>query len=144
MMTNLGLAENARLGALLHVAQTDAVYTCFESKYHFLVWRLHSAINLADTDGNPATTADPAWRPFMPTPAHPEYPAAHGCLSANAAEAIRAFFGTKQVSCTFNSTASNTARHFGNTDEQPEDSLVARIAGGMHFCAASVDGQTLG
>jgi hypothetical protein len=144
MMTNRGLAENARIGAVLHVAQADAATTCFESKYHFLAWRPASAIALADTDGNAATTADTTWVPFQATPPHPEYPAAHGCLSAAAAEAIRALFGTAEVSFDFSSTASASVHHYATTDELPADSTIARIAGGMHFRTALTDGQAIG
>jgi DNA-binding NarL/FixJ family response regulator len=38
------------------------------------VWRPITAINLADTDGNPATDPDPSWVPLVPTPPYPEYP----------------------------------------------------------------------
>ncbi|HEX5878506.1 MAG TPA: hypothetical protein VF468_09320, partial [Actinomycetota bacterium] len=31
-------------------------------------------INLADTDGNPATVADPNWTSLLATPPYPEYP----------------------------------------------------------------------
>jgi hypothetical protein len=43
-------------------------------KYHYVFWRPVTAIPLADTDGNPATSSDPAWMPLFATPAHPEYP----------------------------------------------------------------------
>jgi hypothetical protein len=32
-------------------------------------WRPSTAINLADTDGNPATDPDPSWAPLRPNPA---------------------------------------------------------------------------
>jgi hypothetical protein len=31
------------------------------------------AINLADTDGNPRTKADPTWVPLLTTPPYPDY-----------------------------------------------------------------------
>src|SRR5688572_31809077 len=40
-------------------------------------------------DGNPATERDAAWTPLAGTPAHPEYPAGHGCVSTGYAEALR-------------------------------------------------------
>jgi hypothetical protein len=73
------LSESARLMAMLWVAQADVTTACFEAKYHYQAWRPTSAITLADTDGNANTPSDPTWTPVVPTPNHPEYPAAHGC-----------------------------------------------------------------
>ena len=42
------------------LVQADATIACFESKYFYLYWQPASAISLADTDNNTATTADPA------------------------------------------------------------------------------------
>jgi len=58
---NLGTARSARLMALLAFAQADSVIACFDSKYAYNFWRPHTAITQADTDGNPATAADPVW-----------------------------------------------------------------------------------
>jgi hypothetical protein len=38
----------------------DALITTWRAKLFYGVWRPSTAIRLADTDGNPATTADPA------------------------------------------------------------------------------------
>ena len=143
-MTSRPLVDQARLGALIWVAHSDATIGCFESKYNFLFWRPFSAIQAADTDGNPATTLDATWTPFLPTPPHPEYPAAHGCAGGASAEAVRRFFGTKQVSFNFTSMASGTTQYYASTDELLDDIKIARIAGGMHFRSSIVDGEALG
>jgi hypothetical protein len=138
------LADNARFVAMLWVAATDAIGACFETKYHYNFWRPTSAIRLADTDGNPATVAEPAWTPFVPTPNHPEYPAAHGCDDAATAEVIRAFYGTKKVSFVFDSTASGTTHAYGSTDDLVHDVRNGRVWGGMHFRNSVVVGTELG
>jgi hypothetical protein len=143
-MTSRSLADQARLGALLWVTHADATIACFESKYTYLAWRPFSAINLADTDNNSATTADPAWTPFLPTPPHPEYPGAHGCASGAAAEALRAFYNTKSVAFDFDSTASGTTRRYASTDALVDEITLARIYGGMHFRSSMLAGETLG
>jgi len=143
-MTSRSLADQSRLGALLWVAHADATIACFESKYTFLAWRPFTAINLADTDGNPATAVDTAWTPFLPTPPHPEYPAAHGCASAAAAEVLRQFYDTSEISFDFTSTVSATMQHYATTDAFLDDVTTARIAGGMHFRSSMVDGEALG
>ncbi len=144
IMTNRSLADQSRLGAMLWVTHADATIGCFESKYTYLTWRPFSAINLADTDNNPATTADAAWTPFLPTPPHPEYPAAHGCAGATVAEVLRAFYDTKSVAFEFDSTASGTPRRNASPDALIDALAVARICGGMHFRTAMVAGVALG
>lgn len=139
------LTTNARLMALIWVAHADATIGCFDSKYHFDFWRPKDAIPLADTAVNVATVADPAWTPVVPTPNFPEYPAAHSCVSGATAEALRGFFGTSQVSFTFDSTVPDTVVHrFATTDALVNEIQLARIYGGMHFRTATVDGAALG
>ncbi len=97
-MSQPTLAENTRLMAMLYVTVADLTIGCFESKYLYLLWRPASAITLADTDGNAATTADPAWTPVVPTPNHPEYPAAHACNFGGVGEVLRSYYGTRRLS----------------------------------------------
>ena len=89
--------QNARLLAQLNVAIADAAIACFEAKYTYVFWRPVTAIPLAATDGNPRTTEDPAWMPLFATPAHPEYPSAHSCLSAAAAGVLANRFGEQDA-----------------------------------------------
>jgi hypothetical protein len=144
--TSRSLAEQARLMAMIYVAQADVSNTCFESKYFFQAWRPISAITLADTDGNAATDVDLAWTPSQPTPNHPEYPAAHSCLTGAMAEILNAFFGTANI--TFDMTgfgaAAGITRHYTSTMAMAQEIQIARIAGGMHFRTSTVDGEALG
>ena len=71
------LSENARLMAMVYVAHADATIGCFDSKYTYEFWRPTSAITLAATASYAAIIADAGWTPVVPTPNHPEYPAAH-------------------------------------------------------------------
>ena len=136
--------ENARLAAMLWVGFADAILGCFDSKYHFAAWRPRAAIPAADGDGNPATTADPGWLPFVNTPNHPEYPAAHGCFAGVTSEILRAYFKTPRVSFTWTSTVTGTSHDFPSVFAMLKENKVARIYGGMHFRFSSDDGVTLG
>ena len=60
----LDLWENARLFGLLNLALADGYIGSCEAKYHYNYWRPVTAIQLAQTDGNPDTSADPAWEPL--------------------------------------------------------------------------------
>ena len=63
--------ESARLYGLLNLALADGYIATFDTKYHYLYWRPVSAIHAADSDGNPATSADPTWTPLRDDAAHP-------------------------------------------------------------------------
>lgn len=136
--------ENARLAAMLWVGFADAILGCFDTKYHFASWRPRAAIPAADGDGNPATVADPGWLPFVNTPNHPEYPAAHGCFAGVTTEILRSYFKTPRVSFTWTSTVTGTSHEFDSVFEMLNENKVARIYGGMHFRFSSDDGATLG
>jgi hypothetical protein len=144
LMTNRSLADNARLGAQLWVTHADATIACMEAKYALLAWRPFSAINFADTDGNAATDVDPTWTPFLPTPPHPEYPAAHGCVGGGMAQAFKLLLGTDDVSFEFTSSATSSSQHYATPEALLDDITTARIAGGMHFRFSLVDGEALG
>jgi len=138
------LGDQARLLAMVWVTHADASNACFESKYHFQFWRPFSAIALADADGNDATTADPAWKPVVPTPPHPEYPAAHSCAAGALAETLRRFYGTSELVFEMNSSVTGSTHHYTSVEALLAEIQAARIAGGMHFRSSTVDGAALG
>ena len=138
------VADNARLAAQMWVAVADTTQACFEAKYHYESWRPTSAINLADTDGNAATEADPAWAPHVATPNHPEYPAAHSCVSGAISETLARHFGTRRVAFSFNSNVTGTTHTYESVDAFVSESSVARIWGGMHFRTSTEHGAALG
>jgi hypothetical protein len=141
--THASLADQARLLAMIWVTQADAQNACFESKYTYLAWRPVTAITL-DGDGNPATEAEPAWTPLLPTPNHPEYPAAHGCIAGAMAELLRLYYGTSYVTFEFTSTVTGSTHRYTSTMALDNEIYVARIAGGMHFRSAIAHGKALG
>jgi hypothetical protein len=128
------LADNARLMALLWVTHADVLSACFETKYHYYRWRPMSVI----------ATIDPVWKPRVPTPNHPEYPAAHGCTTAAMAENLAGFFGTRKVTFAFDSTVTNTTHEWATVDAAVAEVSEARIVGGMHFRASNLAGEKLG
>ena len=138
------VGDAARLMAMVYVSYVDAIGACFEAKYHYQTWRPASAIAMADTDGNDATAPDTAWTPALPTPNHPEYPAAHSCTSGSVGEALRGFYGTPDVTFTWDSTVTKTTRTYVGIDAFNAEASLARIHGGMHFRPATVAGEELG
>jgi hypothetical protein len=143
---HLNLSENARLLALVNIALADAVIGCWDAKYTYTSWRPVTAIPLGDTDGNPATAADPNWMPLLPTPPHPEYPSAHSCLSSAAVRIMSDYFGENTA---FNVVGDlmpylGVTRYFPSFSAALDEVGNARIFGGMHFRTAVVDGRKLG
>lgn len=138
------VVEQARLLAMIWVTHADASNACFESKYHFQFWRPLDAIALAETDGNEATQPVPGWAPLLPTPPHPEYPAAHACLAGALAATLRGFYGSGDLAFDFDSTATRSTHRYASVAELVEEVKLARVAGGMHFPSAVADGKLLG
>jgi hypothetical protein len=140
-----GLLENARLFALMNLAMVDATIACWDSKYTYRFWRPVTAISLADTDGNDATEADPAWMPLRPTPLHPEYPSAHSCVSNAAAEVLTRFFGKHTAFSTATSTCpAGVVRSYDTFEDLADEIGDSRIYIGFHFRSSIRDGAHLG
>jgi hypothetical protein len=140
----LDTAAAARLGAMYSVAASDAVTACFNAKYHFARWRPYTAVTTADTDGNPATTVDPNWVPLAVTPGHPEYPAAHGCVTEAIMDAVTAFFEDDELPIAVSSSVTHTTHTFASFADVVREVDDARIYGGMHFRSSVLAGNRLG
>ena len=140
-----GLVENARLFALLNLAMVDANIACWDSKYTYRFWRPVTAIPLADTDGNDATEADPAWTPLRPTPLHPEYPSAHACVSNAAAKVLTSLFGNHIAFSMATSTCpAGVVRSYDSFQGLADEVGDSRIYIGFHFRSAIRHGANLG
>jgi hypothetical protein len=140
----LDTAAAARLAAMYSVAASDAGTACMNAKYHFAFWRPYTAIHDADTDGNPATVADPNWVPLAATPGHPEYPANHGCVTEAVMDAMTAFFDTDEIPYSVTSTVTGTTHSFTSFEDVVREVDDARIFGGMHFHHSVKEGNRLG
>jgi hypothetical protein len=141
---NLSLSDSARLLAMLSVAFTDSGIGCFNAKYHYSFWRPVTAIPNGDIDGNPETVADPGWLPLVPTPPHPEFPAAHGCATGAIATTLHNFFGTSQVKFSVFSSVTQTTRTYTTVNELEADAFWARIYAGFHYRHSLKEGFKLG
>jgi membrane-associated phospholipid phosphatase len=139
------LAQNARMFALLDVALADAGICCWDCKYQFNFWRPVTSIRAADTDGNPATTADPSWTPLLVTPPFPTYVSGHSTVSAAAATELADFFGTDKVHfATGDDTLPGVTRSFDSFSAAAAEAGQSRIYGGIHYQFDNQDGLALG
>jgi hypothetical protein len=140
----LDLVQTARMLAMAHVAGGDAMIGCFDAKYHYWFWRPYQAIPQADTDGNPATVADPNWRPLRTTPNFPEYPSAHACHSTAVTKALEAFFDTDKIPFSLDSRVTATTREYDRFHDVVKDVDWARVLVGFHFRNSDEEGSNLG
>jgi hypothetical protein len=140
----LDTSETARLFAMMWAGFADSFIGCMNAKYHFSFWRPVTAIRNAGLAGNPLTVADPTWTPLGVTPNHPEFPAAHGCVTGSVARTLERFFGTDKVTLVVSSTVTNTTHTFTNTEDLEEEIFGARIYAGFHYRHSLVEGFELG
>jgi membrane-associated phospholipid phosphatase len=139
------LVQNARLFALLNVTQADAAIAVWDAKYAYNFWRPVTAIRAGDTDGNPDTTADPAWTPLLVTPNHPSYTSAHSGVSGAAAGILAAFFGSDAVPFTIGSDGVPGVTHsFSSFSAAAQEVADSRLYAGIHWRFDNTAGLTLG
>jgi PAP2 superfamily len=141
---DLDLVQTARMLAMAHISEGDAMIACFDAKFHYWFWRPYQAIPLAGTDGNPTTEPDPTWLPLRPTPNFPEYPSAHACHSGAMARALTAYFVTDDIAFTLDSRVTGTTRTYDRFREVVKDVNQARVLAGFHFRNSDQEGATLG
>lgn len=137
-------AATARALALGEMLDADAGIECLDAKYHYSFWRPYTAIHGADTDGNPATTADPTWVPLFPTPNHPEYPAAHTCVSTADARLYADLLGTNRIRLSITSPVTGTTHYFATVADLKNEVINARVWAGLHYRNSGEVGDRLG
>jgi membrane-associated phospholipid phosphatase len=134
---HLSMSRSNRLLAVLNIAMADTAFTIWSAKRFYerlpteVTWRPVTAIPLAETDGNPATTPDVDWLPLVNTPSHPEYPAGHPSLNGAAATVLLSHFSDLQ---TFTlTTTGRPDRTYTSIAQARADGNNARVWGGMHY-----------
>jgi membrane-associated phospholipid phosphatase len=142
----LGLAETARLLAMLDVALADAAIAAWDAKYHYDVWRPVTAIRQAEEVAATAAFGDDTWTPLLPTPPFPEYVSGHSTFSAAAATVLAACFGTDDIPFVAVSDAfgPGVTRSFSSFSAAAAEAGMSRIYGGIHFASGNVAGADLG
>ena len=122
------------------IALFDAFIQCWQVKYTYNTVRPETVIN---------KYIDPNWRPYLQTPAFPEYTCGHSTISSSAAEALTNIYGEN-----FAYTDSTELefgiknRSFKSFREAALENNSARFYGGIHFhpsCIVSTEeGKKIG
>jgi hypothetical protein len=140
------LVENARLFAMLGVANNDTLETVFESKYHYGLWRPVTAIQRAGEDGNADTASDLTWTPLHPgTPPYPTYAGGAASVGGTFATVLSTYFGGDNIA--FDIQWPQTVggpRTYGSFSEASQETADSRIWGGIHFRFDNVAGESVG
>jgi hypothetical protein len=148
----LTISEDARFFAMTSMTTADAIINCFAEKAHWSFWRPTTAIQLADTDGNPDTASDGAWTSLLPVPPYGDEPSGANCFTGGLMNSAKAFFGSDEAEFDITSPGLGTvggvptgsARHYSRFTDVITDMIEARILGGLHFRKADVSGALLG
>ncbi|GAB3543901.1 vanadium-dependent haloperoxidase [Spirosoma fluminis] len=119
------LIKAAQLYSLTAVAMFDAFITCWEEKYTYVRIRPETVIN---------NHLDPNWRPFLETPAFPEYVSGHSAISAAAGKVIADLVGPN-VAFTDSTEYpyGHGVRHFSSIEAAYQEASVSRVYGGIHY-----------
>ena len=133
-------AETVYAYAKTSIALFDAFVQCWKVKYTYNTVRPETVIN---------KFIDPNWRPYLQTPAFPEYTCGHSTISSAAAEALTNVYGDN-----FAYTDSTELefgiknRSFTSFRQAALENNSARFLGGIHFhsscIVANAEGKMVG
>jgi hypothetical protein len=143
LAASMDILTGARFEALGTAAITNALIATWDSKFHYMFWRPVTAIRAGDTDGNSYTEADPGWTPFIVTPSHPEYIAAHSTVGASTTGFYAVWYGTDHFPLDFKGTG-GTVRHYESVEQIHAEESNARVWGGMHWRHSTEVGTRIG
>jgi len=141
----LGLADNARVFALLAMALGNAFILDWDAKFTYNAWRPMTAIRNADQDGNDATERDAGWTPLNQNPMHPEYPSQAGINNGSAIGVLHAIFGKGPATIVATDIADpKLKRTFTSVQQMSDEQKSVRIWGGIHFRNSLEVGEAMG
>jgi hypothetical protein len=142
---HLDIVDAARMFAAIDMSLGDAEISVWHAKYVHGFWRPITAINLADSDGNPATVADPTWVPLLTNPPYPEYPSGYNVVNSTVSHGLEDLFQTRQLQLTLISTAvPGVQRHYDSGRALRRDVVDARMWLGIHFRFADTASRDMG
>ena len=139
----LSTVERARFYALVYLTTADAQITTWKSKDRWMFWRPLTAIRHADSDGNDATVADPAWTSLITNPPYPDHPSGLTTLGGAAVATLQELFGTDEVTFTGVNSLGAT-RRYARISDVVNETIDVRVWSGVHFRHADVAGAKVG
>jgi hypothetical protein len=141
---NLTPTQEARLFAMSSMTAADALIQCWDDKARWLFWRPITGIQLADTDGNPATARDTGWSPLIANPPYPDQPSGYNCFTSATFHTAQDFFGTDKMAFSITSGATGVTRSYTRFSAVWNQTIDARVWLGIHWRTADVAGVVIG
>jgi hypothetical protein len=133
---NLDLAAATAAYALHGIALNDASISVFKTKYNYNLLRPITYIR--------NTMGYASWNTVIPTPAHPEYPAAHAGISAASAVVLEKIFGLNYSFTDHSYDASYGARTYSSFDAYAKEAGRSRLLAGIHYSPSIATGLAQG
>jgi len=132
----LSLMEVNEVYTLGALALFDGFVSCWDEKYRSVRIRPETVIN---------NNWDPSWRPFLETPAFPEYVSGHSTISASCGVVLTKLIGDNVA---FTDTTEKKYGHgvksFKSFKEAYWDASISRVYGGIHYRDGVEEGTHLG
>lgn len=135
-LNKLDLYEAAAAYALHGIAMNDASISVFRAKYKYnqvrpnaYIWKVMKIST---------------WNSVIPTPPHPEYPAAHAEQSAASARVLERFFGQHYKFTDHTYEGSYGLRSFNSLDDYAKEAGYSRFLAGIHFAPSLEAGMQMG
>jgi len=140
----LDISDSARLFAAVETSLADAIIAAWDGKFFYGWWRPITAIQGADTDGNPNTAGVPGWTPLIPTPPYPDWPSGLSSVTGALSTTLSRLNPNGQVDLIITSTAAAETRHYLTAAAMQQDVINARVWSGIHFRTADEVGVATG
>ena len=141
---DLDLVDAARLLAAVTVTQADTAIAVWNAKKKYVFWRPSTAIQLADTDGNGATLADPNWQPLVANPNYPDWVSGYSAQAGAFGISLSRMVGDDIDAHLISTAVPGANRTYATREPLQQDVVNGRMWLGVHFLSADVAGATLG
>jgi hypothetical protein len=129
------LSTAAEAYAKAGIAERDAAIVCFRSKYQYNLLRPVTFIH---------KFIDPSWNPFINTPPHPEYPAAHALITGAVMQAASRVLG-EDLAFTDHSYDFRgfPPRSYSSLFAAAQEAGISRLYGGIHYRPSIITGLSV-
>jgi PAP2 superfamily len=136
----MNLYEAAAVYAMHGIALYDAGISVLKTKYTYNLLRPVSYIR--------NVLQKPLWNTVIPTPAHPEYTAAHAVVSAASATVLEGIFGKNYKFSDHTYDAVYGTRTFNSFEDYAKEAGRSRVLAGIHYspsiAAGLIQGRKVG
>jgi membrane-associated phospholipid phosphatase len=138
------LVKDARVFALLDIAEADSAIACWNGKFTYKYWRAVTAIRDAAALNNPQITPDPTFSSLITTPPFPSYVSGHSTFSSAAATVLSAIYGSHDSFTATSESLPGVTRSFTSFAQAAQEAGLSRIYGGIHYMFDNTAGLALG